>query len=139
MTYLTHDICLRLRDAGLPQPELAIGQFWYLTRYPGGTLENHALSVVIQHYSNPKSITFMPLDAGDNPNQHLKIFCPDAEYLLANLPPGYVIQKHKGHHQFGDQYAVFNLSSPLIADAAPTAARAAADVYLTIHEKTPAP
>ncbi len=71
--------------------------------------------------------------------QRWLIFCPDAEYLLDYLPPGYVIQKHKGHHHFGDQYAVFNLSSPFIAEAAPTAARAAADVYLAINEKVPTP
>lgn len=133
MTPLPYDICLRLRDAGLPQPEGAIGQFWYLTRYPGGTLENDVLSVVMQHYSNSKNLTFMPLDGGNNPNQHLKVFCPDAEYLIEHLPNGYKFKKKSDGIHFGPKEAIksdFDIEKSIT--------HAAATAYLHIHEKTPA-
>lgn len=133
--YLPVEICTRLFEAGLPKPDPAPYQKWYRpkAKKPYIILRTVAARNLVIFYDAHIEGCFQT-DA--DLFSDFEIYCPDAEYILAHLPPGYVIQKHNGHYQFGDQYAVFNLSSVFIADAAISAVRAAADVYLSINDKT---
>lgn len=137
MTHLPPDICLRLRDAGLPQPKPAFGQIWF--DFEGGKFQD----VLIVTGVDDLEVSFYGQKLGESSalldDLHTVLYCPDAEYLLDHLPTGYVIQKYKGHHHFGDQYTVSHLAHPFVVDAAPTAARASADVYLAMNEPAPLP
>lgn len=126
MTHLPYDICLRLRDAGLPQPTPAFGQIWL--DFEGGTF--HDILVVTD--ADHLEVSFYGEKLGESgiliEDLHTVIFHPDAEYLLDHLPDTLKIEKYekqwmlmvKGEYQLKD-----------------TLLEAAALAYLDLHEKTP--
>lgn len=75
MKNLSSETCIRLRDAGFPQPKKAIGQFWYV---------DDALCVIHTKYG-----ACMRLDGiggyGAKYDDY-GLFCPTALELLAMLP-----------------------------------------------------
>lgn len=49
---VSHKMAVLLKEAGFPQPEFEVGQFWYAEmEYKGGTLEHVPLCVVVEQYA----------------------------------------------------------------------------------------
>ena len=52
MNVVSFETAVKLKEAGFPQPEFEVGQFWYAdTAYKGGELEHVPLCVLVEAYS----------------------------------------------------------------------------------------
>lgn len=148
---LPFDICRRLHDAGLPQPELSErGQYWY-------TFHGHLILVAIAientiytadlaatdpiHNAGPElgkitrghTVIKSKLDDGRTRTQYLYnglIYHPTTDYLLAHLPETIKIEKYNKQWMLIYSYGKYELSDNLF--------HAAASAYLHLHEKKPA-
>lgn len=139
-THLTHDLCRRLRDAGLPQPEVAPRQNWYRPEASESCIilridKQNDLSIV---FYDPEKKSF--LQTIETSFDGYFIFHPTLEYLLRQLGSDAVLEYYSKHGSWevktttaGEIY-LFDRTQPETLPA--NALKAAALAYLHLHEKT---
>lgn len=137
--HLTHDLCRRLRNAGLPQPEnMELGQNWYV--------KDNSMAVIANFDIGTQDVYFWEKAGGYIISYYIEfletsIFHPSLEYLLQHLPNEMTLRRDShGKWYFGtekmDGLKITGFEAIAEAD---TPLQAAALAYLHLHEKTSAP
>ena len=133
MSNCSYETALRLKRAGLPQPKPKVGQVWYGVSRP----EIPSLLTWENLINRFESIT---LDDGE-PGEQIRVenvplvavFAPDLDYITAHLPEGWHFDMWDGRHS-----CKFDNVETTIRTQADGFAEAAALVYISLNEKTPA-
>lgn len=86
--HVTHETSQLLKNAGFPQPEITVGQFWYAElEYKGGELEHSPLCIVVENYSTRKKslrrLTCEKMTGEQGGRPH--VFAPSAADILKEL------------------------------------------------------
>lgn len=80
MNFLSHELCVQLKDAGFPQPKPDVGQFWYRVRYPDGEARHSVLCVITKRGLTP--LDGLNSEFGDSD----WVYCPTIEDILREMP-----------------------------------------------------
>ena len=129
---VTNETSLRLEAAGFPQPEIAIGQFWYAeTEYKGGEYEHNPLCVVVEAYSTrTKHLRRLTCEKGTGEaGGAVHVFAPTATDILKELQNHLLVFN-------GDKWVVVETATgEYLSDYCDNPAEACAAAWLEINEK----
>lgn len=138
----TFETAQRLKNAGFPQPEIKVGQFWYAEPvYKGGSLEHIPLCIVVERYSARKPLLrrltceHMTGEVAES----AQCFAPTAIDILHEL--GERFQLIYQDNRFAENYLEWVIIDAETEDDGvdyphTNPSEAAALAYLSLHEKT---
>lgn len=129
MRHCAHATSLRLKAAGLPQPDPKPGQMWYGKRTAGFEAEPGSLCILIG--TETGNLEFVSVDGTNNECNRFFVFAPSLEDITANFPPGeWSLDMWDGRHS-----CKFDNGETTIRTQADNFSEAAALVYLAQNEK----
>lgn len=119
---VSYTTAVKLQAAKFPQPELEIGQFWYVeAEYKGGKLEHNPLCIVVENSDRKKVLRRLTCEGltgeyGGKP----EVFAPTAtdilkDFLLCNI--SFNREGNKWYACFLDRYFCNRNSAEAVAEA----------------------